>query len=1626
MDDHPHFEELIDYNEDTSLSEVSVHSSIIENESKQGSKVDEMADSSNTGVISSSGKEDLDSLMTCKFSPHSADGFKTSVGKNHNSSIADSSNTCVYQQGSTASVDRSRSSIEGTLRSDGIKASDCETLEVRKTKKVDSRNTSILEADSSNTSVSKGCREHTRSEPGVTKIMDCRKACIIKSPFADGLNSSVINKTHNSLYTDSSNTSVDQQGSTAQMDRLKSSIGCTQSSDGVTASDEDKTLEVIKNKEVDSSNTSILGADSSNTGVLSQADSSHTGVSLKSCEYDTRIDTQCNSILDNHQRIDNHNYLLTDLEKNSQNLASITIDKYKKLDSIQLLIKATVRYSDDYTNCNLIKLMKSDSKLWTAFKNNAAIHSTTIVRKKVVADIDYDHKQSTNGLVPKPGGGYTMNEVEDSDEYNDMSPNTVDNKSTDERNIIFSKDNFTKLGNYLQYNMLFDIGFHFVSHKDTNFNQRSCSCPISIVMKRLMKTFDIDTLVEDNQTCVCKSKPFTPEGLMAHCYGKSKSCYWHLFVYTYLIRLYQNFWADNINHQACYTRSSSQHRLASVHAQQHWRQNPFIYNNCVDQNSRSNDTNKMSVQTSMNMQDKKGLYSGNMRNIVSSNYQPSYRTSHNRHGHDNMKSGWFHNNHSGWIDSNNSWRRNQQQFNASSYGPSNRRLSTKHDYHNVNKYDQNSLTKESASNSIKNIPYKPNLLKNVALSTTPTSIKPIKKREVLLIDETKVVTDEIGDEFIMNQLSNIKEKSFDFIPIKGDDRKILKNPKGQRFLMIGASVDANTEKKISNPTITPSTISISQEDTDTKSSLSNSSSSKRKINSNITDNSKANVTSKKARRMNEKNITTKLVKILNQKCLISKDIINSVLFVYDKNDSKNQLEATVKRCSLSSKLVDHDLCSTYFEDNLDSIILENVTWTLILLKNGMKKFNLPSHKLLNLIERNERQSIPMMEIFTREENELYLLKKNKKNKNNSCQVKSYTGMVSNSIDDDSMCTPLVETKTSSNIKKRNPKGKDPLFYIENQAIRYTLICSTRYDNKRFEKEYPNASHAFFPNHNFHDTPKTGNGMVTILRHSLQNHELGILLRGDDKGGLFLIWKGDNSSFSIDSFQGKSKHYIEERWKVTQINFKDTRGFFISQVYGPDIKLHRSPPRTNKGYFCVSHVSPDVWSVPTNIQLFDDMSYRQSHYTKTYNVIYCKQSSNELLCSKYMTRIYKQLYSIPLSHRHTRDEHTIYKIVTFVDIELSLIKEYTNDMLAEQFDEYLLKHKTIGPYQRLVPKITKTGTRIKLVTDTIFETLKSTCELVVINNGPDSNALLIGTEEESLNHITSNGILLSVVAKDITLNTFKSRVTYDTISLLHSVYGGGHNRGRCNHVGLATYRNKRNTSRPHPTPSVADEDIAKHQYFSASENTFDFGQPFTECLINDLGVKATIFGQNEHPQLFRLTNESCNKTILTSGSPKYVLRKSSTSMNCKIKHIEYCFFSFACTPHKDDCDMLLQKELVNEIKNSCKTKYDKDLVTIVGAGMPTTCQYLHVWNNKDDRIHYHVNSYFIYHSLGLAHELSDMTSFCFLGFAFTHCTSICYLLDNRTGMIHIFNLKDLFNLLAWGQSGGAKEYRGSLN
>jgi hypothetical protein len=364
----------------------------------------------------------------------------------------------------------------------------------------------------------------------------------------------------------------------------------------------------------------------------------------------------------------------------------------------------------------------------------------------------------------------------------------------------------------------------------------------------------------------------------------------------------------------------------------------------------------------------------------------------------------------------------------------------------------------------------------------------------------------------------------------------------------------------------------------------------------------------------------------------------------------------------------------------------------------------------------------------------------------------------------------------------------------------------------------------------------------------------------------------------------------------------------------------------------------------------------------------------------------------------------------------------NGMPIETFI-HTLKSKAIRVYRMVVPSLNK-PTRLKLVSTDQFDSMRAEGTFAYYTHiqevGREENVeMLLGEEVGDLTR--NRGVLLAGIAGDPTLQglanehaNFKA-----VIDFLLSFGHKGHERGCSEHLGLATYRSERFTSRPQPRPNQNPLEVGRHQYFVNAHQTRPLIQQRMEQLIYLLGKKAeesmvAIMGP------FGIEVQGiCDKLILTSGI--------SSNAAARVPQRAIKFLSFCCTSHCDAVDLLKNDDVLDDFKERSKTNtYVMELLdTLKNIGLPTSCQYFHVWNDITKKDDYDVNSYFIHRGLGVAHPLKHMDGVAFLGYAYTHCTSFCYLTTTEDSLKKVIisnDPNDIFSMLAWGNSGGKNEYR----
>ena len=107
---------------------------------------------------------------------------------------------------------------------------------------------------------------------------------------------------------------------------------------------------------------------------------------------------------------------------------------------------------------------------------------------------------------------------------------------------------------------------------------------------------------------------------------------------------------------------------------------------------------------------------------------------------------------------------------------------------------------------------------------------------------------------------------------------------------------------------------------------------------------------------------------------------------------------------------------------------------------------------------------------------------------------------------------------------------------------------------------------------------------------------------------------------------------------------------------------------------------------------------------------------------------------------------------------------------------------------------------------------------------DTNEYIFGQECGPIGE--RPGALLAAIGS-YSLNTTATALNYEFIRQLHSAYQAGHCRKRCEKVGMATYRSARGTNRVHSRPTIDENEIGYHQYYSHAKNKYHLIQFVTE-------------------------------------------------------------------------------------------------------------------------------------------------------------------------------------------------------
>lgn len=372
-------------------------------------------------------------------------------------------------------------------------------------------------------------------------------------------------------------------------------------------------------------------------------------------------------------------------------------------------------------------------------------------------------------------------------------------------------------------------------------------------------------------------------------------------------------------------------------------------------------------------------------------------------------------------------------------------------------------------------------------------------------------------------------------------------------------------------------------------------------------------------------------------------------------------------------------------------------------------------------------------------------------------------------------------------------------------------------------------------------------------------------------------------------------------------------------------------------------------------------------------------------------------------------------------DLKRLCEDTNSKSISEFRrsaEKLANRRCRRPFTRLIPNI-EIPTRLIILSETEFRTLSSlkisTGQLVRhVSRGVEYEYLILKERIKEDNCCPSIGVCLASIETDKSIGyATNSILSYSRAETVTQVLGrDGHKRPCTGHGGHSSFRGCcRATKRPNPNPAVPDADIELQAYYDQNRMKNHFGILGVEMVLKRLSELAFKSAKRLQPSLMDLPDEELpDRRLVTSGL-------SSIWKNC------LTFLGFCNGEHIDVNDLKAKEEFRKWAGKSQYGEYLMRVLEVVDCGTATTCQYKHIWANGISSRDYQVNAYFMHHGVGIAHPLKDCSCHSFLGYAYSHSTSLCYL-EDTDGNVWIDNSfhGDIFNLFAWGNGGNSRRRR----
>jgi hypothetical protein len=316
----------------------------------------------------------------------------------------------------------------------------------------------------------------------------------------------------------------------------------------------------------------------------------------------------------------------------------------------------------------------------------------------------------------------------------------------------------------------------------------------------------------------------------------------------------------------------------------------------------------------------------------------------------------------------------------------------------------------------------------------------------------------------------------------------------------------------------------------------------------------------------------------------------------------------------------------------------------------------------------------------------------------------------------------------------------------------------------------------------------------------------------------------------------------------------------------------------------------------------------------------------------------------------------------------------------------------------------------------------------------------GKETADLNHGDSYGTLVSCWGRHPLVT--KLQLSYKVAHAVLGVFGNGYGSrttSACGGLNMYFKNEGRDTSRPHPTPMMAENEVPLHQYFNSKMKN-DFYNAVTRRYINEMAHNVLVCGKNSNDALMQLVADTCDRLILTMGHlpKKRGKKRRSTNNRSPLAPPDLHTFSiaptfgFVNTSHVDSMDELT-KDQKADWTNICRDRgwsFCEKLLQDPNFCLPTTCGYQFCFASDDIKSGLEIQAYFSMEGLGLAMQLDNGVYHHFMAAMFSHRTCLPVATKcapsptspsfHKASLISCSNTDDEFLIVGWGNSGGKRE------